>query len=112
MIGARELDLMKRSAFLINTARQQLVDWNALTDAILQKRIAGAALDDPPVDPATPLLGLPNVVFTTHLGNRAAEGMHAVFKCAVENSLMVLRGEQPPYVVNPEVYGKGAEAAQ
>jgi phosphoglycerate dehydrogenase-like enzyme len=104
MIGARELDLMKPSAFLINTARQQLVDWEALTEAILRKCIAGAALDDPPVDPDTPLLGLPNVVFTTHLGNRAAEGMHAVFKCAIENILDVFAGKQPAYLLNPGVY--------
>lgn len=106
MIGARELGLVKPSAFLINTARIELVDQEALTEAVLSHRIAGAALDDPPSRPDSPLLGLPNVVFTPHLGNRAIEGVHAVFRCALDNALAVLMGRRPEYVVNPEVYDK------
>ena len=104
MIGRREIDAMKPSAFLINTARARLVDEQALTEAIVAGRIAGAGLDDPPADRQSPLLGLPNVVFTPHLGNRAIEGVHAVFRCAVDNALAVLAGERPAFVVNPEVY--------
>ncbi len=104
MIGAKELALCKPSAFLINSARQELVDEAALTDALLNHRLAGAGLDDPLKDPRSPLLKLPNVVTTPHLGNRAIEGVYAVFRCAVENAVAVLRGERPQYVLNPKVY--------
>ena len=106
MIGTRELGLMKPSAYLVNAARAELVDDEALTAAIVGGRIAGAALDDPPLptQAAGPLAELPNVVFTPHLGNRAIEGVHAVFRCAIDNALAVLDGRRPELVVNPEVY--------
>lgn len=104
MIAAREFSLMKRSAFLINAARQELVDENALTDAVLAGRISGAAMDDPPIGTHSPLLKCPNFVSTPHLGNRAIEGVDAVFRSAVENAIDVLTGRRPKFVVNPSVY--------
>jgi len=111
MIGVAELALMKPTAYLVNAARAELVDDEALAAAILGGRIAGAALDDPPVRPDSPLLGLGNVVFTPHLGNRAIEGIHAVFRCAIDNALAVLEGRRPELVVNPEVYDRPLRAA-
>jgi len=111
-IGARELSLMKPSAILINTARQQLVDEAALTQALLEKRLAGAGLDDPPSLPNSPLLGLPNVVCSPHLGNRALEGMRAVFQAAVQDAVAVLDGRRPRYLLNPEVYDSPALRAR
>jgi len=110
MLGTRELGRMKPTAFLINTARQELIDEEALAAAILERRIAGAALDDPPGAAGKKLLGLPNVIFTPHLGNRAIEGVHGVFRTAIENALAVLRGEQPGGVVNPQVYDQRLRA--
>jgi len=104
MIGRRELALMKPSAIIVNAARQQLIDENALADAILKGRLAGAGLDDPPAQHDSPLCGLPNVVFAPHHGNRAIEGVHAVFRAAIDNALAVLAGRRPELVVNPEVY--------
>jgi D-3-phosphoglycerate dehydrogenase len=104
IIGARELALMKPSAYLINTARQELVDEAALSDAIVSGHIAGAAMDDPPSAKDSPLLPLPNVVCTPHLGNRAIEGVNAVFECAVENAVAVVTGRRPEFVLNPQVY--------
>jgi phosphoglycerate dehydrogenase-like enzyme len=104
MIGTTELALMKPSAIIVNAARQQLIDESALADAILTGRLAGAGLDDPPTRPDFPLCGLPNVVFAPHHGNRAIEGVHAVFRCAIDNALVVLAGRRPELVVNPEVY--------
>ena len=104
MIGAPQLRLMKPSSYLINAARAELVDEEALTVAILKRGIAGAGLDDRPVRSDSPLLGLPNVIFTPHLGNRALEGVHAVFRCAIDNALAVLAGRRPEFVVNPAVY--------
>jgi D-3-phosphoglycerate dehydrogenase len=108
MIGAKEIALCQPSAFLINTARQELVDEAALTKALLHGRLAGAGLDDPPRAPHSPLLQLPNVVLTPHLGNRALEGVNAVFRCAMENVVAALRGERPQYVLNPEVYDQAS----
>jgi phosphoglycerate dehydrogenase-like enzyme len=104
MIGPRELALMKPTAFLINTARRELVDEAALIDAIHSRRIAGAGLDDPPTRRDNPLLGLPNVIFTPHLGNRAVEGVQGVFLEALDNAVAVLEGRRPKSVVNPRVY--------
>ena len=104
MIGRRELALMKPTAYVINTARRELVDEEAIVAAIRSGQIAGAGLDDPPVSAAQKLLGFPNVVFTPHLGNRAIEGVHAVFRAALEGAVSVLRGQRPSFVVNPEVY--------
>jgi phosphoglycerate dehydrogenase-like enzyme len=103
IIRARELRLMKPSAFLINTARAKLVDENALISAVENGAIAGAGLDDPPTRLDCPLTKLPNVVYTPHLGNRAIEGVHAVFRCAIDNALAALNGRRPEFVVNPEV---------
>jgi len=111
MIGPRELALMKPTAILINAARQQLVDEAALAEAILGGRIAGAGLDDPPSRPDTPLRGHPGVVFAPHHGNRAIEGVHAVFRGAVDNAVAVLAGCRPESVVNSLVYSKPFRAA-
>jgi D-3-phosphoglycerate dehydrogenase len=104
MIGPRELAEMKPGALLINTARRELVDMEALTGAILKGRLGGAGLDDPPSRRDGPLVGLPNVVFTPHLGNRAVEGVRGVFLEALDNAVAVLEGARPLSVVNPEVF--------
>jgi D-3-phosphoglycerate dehydrogenase / 2-oxoglutarate reductase len=112
MIGARELKLMKGSAYLINAARRELVDEPALVAAIDVGEIAGAGLDDPPGPAGTALLNRPNVVFTPHLGNRAIEGVNAVFRGALEGAIAVLRGQKPQFVVNPAVFDRGIRSPQ
>ncbi len=75
MIGKRELELMKPTAVLINTSRGGVVDEEALVEALRARKIAGACLDvyerEPPRD--SPLLKLPNVVLTPHLGASTRE---------------------------------------
>lgn len=75
MIGRREFELMKPSAVLINTSRGEVIDEAALTDALQKGKIAGACLDvyehEPPKD--SPLLKLPNVILTPHIGASTVE---------------------------------------
>lgn len=106
LIGAPEIALMQKTAYLINTARQKIVDEAALTQAIVEGRVAGAAIDDPPEDAASPLLDHPNVVFTPHIGNRVPESNDSVCRCAYLNALDVLEGRRPDprYLLNPDVY--------
>ena len=108
IIGARQLALMKSTAYVINTARRELVDEAALTEAVLAGRIAGAGLDDPPAQPDNPLLDRRNVVFTPHIGNRVSDGVRAVFRLAVQNAIDVLAGKRPQFVVNSQVYARQA----
>jgi phosphoglycerate dehydrogenase-like enzyme len=78
LIGARELALMKPTALLINTARGQLVDQQALYEALRDGTIAGAGLDvfeQEPIDPHDPLLSLPNVVLSPHTAGTTPEAL-------------------------------------
>jgi gluconate 2-dehydrogenase len=106
VIGAAELALMKPTAILINAARGQVVDEEALVQALQAKKIAGAGLDvfehEPRVHPA--LLEMPNVVLLPHVGSATAETRFKMAMLAAENLLAALDGGRPPNVVNPEVY--------
>jgi phosphoglycerate dehydrogenase-like enzyme len=104
LISHSELARMKPTSFLINTARRAVVDEGALAHALSTGQLAGAALDDPPSTQQSPLLNLPNVLFTTHIGNRATTGVNAVFRLAVQNAIDVLAGRRPPHVLNPETF--------
>jgi glyoxylate reductase len=106
-IGARELGLMKRNAFLINTARGAIVDESALVRALKRKQIAGAGLDvfehEPKVHPE--LKKMKNVVLVPHLGSATAEVREQMANIVVDNIVALLEGRPPPNVVNPEVLG-------
>jgi phosphoglycerate dehydrogenase-like enzyme len=104
MIRGPQLARMKPTGFLVNTARRELIHEDDLADALIAGKLAGAALDDPPTTQQSRLLGLPNVIFTTHIGNRATAGVNAVFRLAAENAVEVLQGRRPRHVVNPEVF--------
>src|SRR5579864_6230202 len=105
LIGAREIALMKPTAFLINTARGSVVDDAALAAALADKRIAGAGLDvfenEPNVLPA--LTRLSNVTMTPHLGSAVVEVREAMANAVADNILALLEGRRPPNIVNPEV---------
>ena len=105
-IGARELSLMKKTAYLINTARGAIVDEAALVRALTKKQIAGAGLDvfehEPKVDKA--LRKMPNVVLTPHLGSATPEVRDAMANIVVDNILAFLGGHKLPNCVNPQVF--------
>jgi glyoxylate reductase len=97
LIDKRALTRMKRSAYLVNTARGPVVDEDALAWALQQHLIAGAALDvyehEPAVHPD--LLKLENVLLVPHLGSGTTETRTAMADLAVENVLAVLAGRPP-----------------
>jgi len=105
LLGAERLALMKPAAFLINVARGPVVDQRALTEALRERRIAGAALDvfeREPIDPDDPLLSLENVILAPHAIALTDEALRETGRSACRAVLAVSRGEIPPHVVNPE----------
>jgi phosphoglycerate dehydrogenase-like enzyme len=106
-IGARELGLMKSTAYLVNTSRGPIVDANALVDALKNGTIAGAAVDvydHEPIAKDHPLLALGNVVLTPHLGYASVEGLENFYRGAVATINAWIAGE-PMKVANDAVLG-------
>jgi glyoxylate reductase len=109
LIGDAELQRMKPTAILVNTARGQLVDSGALTRALQRGWIAGAALDvsDPePIPKGHPLLDAPNLILNPHVASASIEARTAMADLAVENLLAGLAGEPMPKCVNPGATAK------
>ncbi len=103
LIGTSQLNLMKPTAYLINMARGPIVDQSALHKALVNKTIAGAALDvfeqEPPqVD--EPLLQLDNVILTPHLSSWSAESFVQLRRDVVQNVVIVLQGQPARSIVN------------
>ncbi len=107
LINAERLRLMKPTAFLINTARGELVDLDALTDALRAGRLAGAALDVFPKEPPGdhPILHLENVIVSPHVAGGSTEANLAAARMACESVVSVLKGGRVAYCVNPDVFG-------
>jgi D-3-phosphoglycerate dehydrogenase len=108
MIGAEELKRMKEGAIYLNAARAALHDTCALVDALQNGHLAAAGLDHfegERLAEGHPLLDLPNVVLTPHIGGASydTEANHA--RMMGEGIAAVLRGERPAHCVNPEVLG-------
>jgi phosphoglycerate dehydrogenase-like enzyme len=99
---------MKPTAFLVNTARGELVEEAALIDALRNRRIGGAALDvfdEEPLPGGHPLLALDNVILTPHLGGMTVERYRADYTEVIEDISAFLDG-RPIRVLNPEVLSK------
>ncbi len=106
LLNAERLARMKPAAFLINPARGPIVDQTALTTALRERRIRGAALDvfeQEPIDPADPLLALDNVIATPHALCWTDEWAYITGRSAMESMLAVAEGRAPKFVVNREV---------
>src|SRR5919106_1657472 len=117
LIGEREFELMKPTAFFVNTARGRIVDEPALIRALRRSEIAGAGLDvywnEPPVSepaPSPELFKFKNVILTSHIGSATHEAREKMALAVVENLKAMVDGERPPGVVNPEVYGEAPAA--
>ena len=102
MVDTALLAAMKPGAFLINTARGELVDEGALLDALDSGRLRGAALDafitEPPAKDS-PLLSHPRLIATPHSGAHTDGATNAMGWMALRDCLAVLRGDEPLYRV-------------
>ena len=106
LVGEREVNLMKPTAFLVNTARGPIIDQQALTTALRERTIRGAALDVfevEPIDPADPLLELDNLIPLPHSVGGTAELYLGNGRGACQAALDVFHGRAPQHVVNQEV---------
>ncbi|WP_299092009.1 phosphoglycerate dehydrogenase [uncultured Metabacillus sp.] len=103
LIGSDELNMMKDTAYLINVSRGGMVDEHALYTGLVEKKIAGAAVDVFLKEPVTdhPLFSLPNFIATSHIAGYTYEAINKVGMTCVENIVNVLvKGEKPVHVVN------------
>lgn len=106
LIGRDEIAKLKPTAYFINIGRGELVDQRALTEALQQRRIAGAGLDVFAVEPLPaddPLIALDNVILTPHWSCSTADVWAATGAAMAEGMLRAARGMVPETVVNPEV---------
>jgi D-3-phosphoglycerate dehydrogenase len=106
LIGEKELKSMKKTAFIINTARGAIIDEKALIKALKEGWIAGAALDvfeQEPPSPDNPLLKMDNVLVTPHFASCTYEAYQREAFMAAEEVLRILKGESPKFIANPEV---------
>lgn len=106
LIGAAQFALMKPDAVLINTARGPIVDQAALIDALQRNQIGGAALDvfeQEPLDPASPLASIENVILSSHSIAWTEELFRDMGRIDCMGALAIYRGEVPKDVVNRDV---------
>ena len=101
LVDSQALGWMKKEAFLINPSRGALIDEQALTAALLEGRIAGAALDVFEEEPLleSPLFSMDNVLLTPHMGGLADREIHEVAMCAAVNMGKMMNGEQADSVI-------------
>jgi D-3-phosphoglycerate dehydrogenase len=109
LISSKEFALMKSTAVLINTARGDIVDEDALVNVLRDGRIRGAGIDvvtNEPIAADHPLLDLPNVVVTPHALARTWESITKVSDMIQEAILDILSGQMPQYALNPKMLRK------
>ena len=102
MVNADFIDKMKDGAYLVNTSRGELINETALLEALKRDKLRGAALDvfgKQPPGADHPLLALPQVIATPHMGAHTDGATNAMGWIAMEDCLAVLRGEEPVYRV-------------
>lgn len=106
LLNSETLKLMMPSAVIINTSRGKVIDEEALFNALIEKRLAGAALDvleeEPPLR-ENPLIRLENVLITPHTASYSEEAIISMRKTAAEQVVKALAGDVPEHIVNKDV---------
>ncbi|MHA7898427.1 MAG: 2-hydroxyacid dehydrogenase [Henriciella sp.] len=105
LLNARRLELMKPDAYIVNTARGEVIDEAALAEALREGKLAGAGLDvferEPAVNPD--LVGLPNVILLPHMGSATVEGRNEMGEKVIINIKTFADGHRPPDRVIPAI---------
>jgi D-3-phosphoglycerate dehydrogenase len=107
LIGEHELSLMKKTAYLINTARGALIDHDALRKALQNKTIAGAAIDVFAYEPLASddlLLDLDNLIVTPHIAGASVDVVRHHSQMVLQDVIAYLDHKQPPHLVNPSAW--------
>ncbi len=102
-IGAKELEMMKKTAYLVNAARGAVIDEKALIRALQEKRIAGYAADvfkTEPIESENPLLHMENVVVTPHIAFLTDQAIQNVSMGIAKEAVRIIQGETPQNIVN------------
>ena len=105
IVNLKLLKNMKKTSFLVNTARGKIVNEKDLVVALKKNTIAGAALDvfqDEPIGASSPLMGLKNVLMTPHIGSATIETRREMAKITVKNLMLSLARKKPIYQVKVE----------
>lgn len=106
LVSREKIALMKPTAYFVNTARAKVLDYDALYDALAEKKIAGAGLDVYPVEPipaGNKFLSLRNVVLTPHLAGSARDIVGHQTNIVLADVKRILDGGKPTFICNPEV---------
>jgi len=109
MVSTKEFELMKESAFIINTARGAVIDEAALIEALENEELAGAGLDvteQEPIEKDNPLLDMDNVIINPHVGWYSEDAQVELQTRAAKGVADVLVGNKPKYLVNQDVLKK------
>lgn len=107
LVGRHHFSLMKPTAYFINTARASVIDYNALYEALVNKKIAGAALDvfeEEPLSPDHPLLDLDNVLLTPHIAGASYDSYRVASPLARKAIEDFLADRKPEFLANPEAW--------
>lgn len=101
-LGKREFKLMKNSAILVNAARGQVIDEGSLPEMLVEKEIAGIALDVYEKEPVVSdkLKQMSNVILTPHVGNATVEARNDMAEIVAQNVSLVAQGQSAKYIVN------------
>jgi D-3-phosphoglycerate dehydrogenase len=106
LLGKEQFALMRPTAYIINTSRGEVIQENALVEALKNGQIAGAGLDvfeHEPLDAANPLFQLENVIVTPHSAALTKDTVSKLAQGAAENAIHVLEGKKPTYSANWEI---------
>lgn len=104
--GREQFDMMKPTAYFINTARASMVDYDALVQALQERKIAGAATDvypRMPLDPDDPIRRLDNITLSAHLAGSTRDAVINSWKYVFQRTANVIHGKSDFGVLNPEV---------
>jgi len=107
LLGETEFKLMKQGAVLVNTSRGAVIDENALFKALESGHLGAAGLDvfnQEPLEKNSPLMKLPNVILTPHIGSASIKTRATMATMCARNLIAALNEERPLNIVNPEVF--------